>query len=212
MKKDDITYLFGVWNTIFWHFLRIFLLSDLNYTAWFDHPGLLNLGHFRPLFFAKWRIFLIQINRHILPPRTAGILVKERVWVVWISEKQLSGRSAILSIFSGFWIGGLDRPTNHLNKRQNTAPLSTAAVSKNPDLTSDRAEITIWPPVKWVQNKPRRHTSLHFFLLQNGPLPPDSRKIWRIYPKISQWNRKNIFINTYCPNIQFDGGVFDLVS
>ena len=32
-------------------------IHNVNYTAWFDHPGLLNLGHFWPLFFMEWRIF-----------------------------------------------------------------------------------------------------------------------------------------------------------
>ena len=57
LKKDEITYLNGVWNTIFWQILMIFMLLDFNYTAWFDHPGLLNLGHFWPLFFVEWPIF-----------------------------------------------------------------------------------------------------------------------------------------------------------
>ena len=39
-----------------------------------------------------------------------------------------------------------------------------------------------------------------------------TKKIEEIYPKITQWNRKNIFTNTFYPNIQFDGGVFDCVS
>ena len=56
-EKNAFTYLFGVWNTIFWQILMIFLLLDVDFIAWFDHPGLWNIGHLWPLFFAKWRIF-----------------------------------------------------------------------------------------------------------------------------------------------------------
>ena len=49
--------LIGIWNTNFWQILMIFLLLDINCIARFEHPGLLNLGHFWLQFFKKWRIF-----------------------------------------------------------------------------------------------------------------------------------------------------------
>ena len=49
----------------------IFLLLELNYTTWFDHPGLLNLGHFWPQFFVERRIFRSQRSRRIIPHRVS---------------------------------------------------------------------------------------------------------------------------------------------
>ena len=57
--------------TIFWQILMIFLLLELNYTTWFDHPGLLNLGHFWPQFFVERRIFRSQRSRRIIPHRVS---------------------------------------------------------------------------------------------------------------------------------------------
>ena len=65
--------------------------------------------------------------------------------------------------------------------------------------------------------------SLFFFILQlrtsfcpkNQKMDPSRRVHERnqeICLKISQWDRKSICINTFCPNKQFDGGVFDWVS
>ena len=67
LEKDAKTYLFGVWNTNFWQILMIFLLLDFNKTAWFDHPDLLNLGHFWPLFFMEWQINEVAQFLYILP-------------------------------------------------------------------------------------------------------------------------------------------------
>ena len=67
LKKDTKTYLYGIWNTNFWQILMIFLLLDFNKTAWFDHPGLLNLGHFWPLFFMEWQINEVAQFLYILP-------------------------------------------------------------------------------------------------------------------------------------------------
>ena len=67
LEKYAKTYLFGVWNTNFWQILMIFLLLDFNKTAWFDHPGLLNLGHFWPLFFMEWQINEVAQFLYILP-------------------------------------------------------------------------------------------------------------------------------------------------
>ena len=61
--------LIGVWNTKFWQILMIFQLLYINYTAWFNHPGLLNLGHLWPLFFVEWRINEVAQFLYIPPLR-----------------------------------------------------------------------------------------------------------------------------------------------
>ena len=158
-------------NTNFWQILMIFVLLDLNYTAWFDHPGLLNLGHFRPIFFIKWWIYLIQINRCILPPRTPDVR-----WVMWKSVKQLFGRSAILSIFSGFLIG---QPT--ISKSTQThAPLSTCFSS-----IATRPHRRRW--VSFVSSS--KITTPNFFSLkmeENWPMPAASWKNWMKFAQNSQ--------------------------
>ena len=122
LKKDTKTYLIGIWNTNFWQILMIFLLLDINCIARFEHPCLLNLGHFRPLFFAIWRIFLIHLNRRILPPRTAGVppgiswaacvsrvnKCEAVVWSVCFSQH-------ILRLLN-WWIGLTNQPSQQAQK------------------------------------------------------------------------------------------------
>ena len=167
----------------------IFLLLNFDYTAWLDHPGLLNLGYFWPLFFVEWRIFK-KSNKSTYSSALSKLAVQVMQVHMAKKGKQASTRRVVDKARMYVWVciwepdekswPWLDRqPRRHLIILQHknarscylTSGLTPSIAAGGTRVFLAFLGVDIYFALLFPQN-----------MAQNGPVPPASRKKERNLP------------------------------